>query len=130
MIKITIPLQPVTKKNSQRIVLVKGRPMVLPSKKYKDYEKACALYVHRRIVPIDIPVNVKCIYYMPTHLRVDLVNLQEATLDILVKYGVLDDDNSQIVCSMDGSRVFYSKEKPRTEIEITPIEGKEGEQIE
>lgn len=122
---ITIPLTPVTKKNSQRIVLVKGRPMVIPSAKYKEYEKACSLYVHKRIVPIDIPVNVRCMYYMPTHRRVDLVNLEECTLDILVKYGVLADDNSNIVVAMDGSRVLYDKENPRTEITITPIEGEE-----
>jgi len=96
--------------------------MVMPSAKYKAFEKACALYVHKRIVPIDIPVNVKCVYYMPTHRRVDLVNLEEATLDILVKYGVLADDNSNIVVSMDGSRVLYDKDRPRTEITITPIE--------
>lgn len=122
---ITIPLTPVTKKNSQRIVLVKGRPMVIPSAKYKEYEKACALYVHKRIVPIDVPVNVRCVYYMPTRRRVDLVNLQECTLDILVKYGVLADDNSNIVVAMDGSRVLYDKENPRTEIMIAPIEGEE-----
>jgi len=122
MIDITIPLTPVTKKNSQRIVYAGGRPMVMPSAKYKAFEKACALYVHKRIVPIDIPVNVKCVYYMPTHRRVDLVNLEEATLDILVKYGVLADDNSNIVVSMDGSRVLYDKDRPRTEITITPIE--------
>ena len=71
--------------------------------------------------PIYDPVNVKCVYYMPTRRRVDLVNLQEATLDVLVKYRIIDDDNSTIVVSMDGSRVFYDKNNPRTEITITPI---------
>ena len=51
----------------------------------------------------------------------DLVNLQEATLDVLVKYGVILDDNSNIVASMDGSRVLYDKNNPRTEIDIEPI---------
>ena len=125
MVEIVIKLPPRTKKNSQRIVVVKGRPLIMPSAEYKKYESACALYVHKRVVPIDIPVNVKCVYYMPTRRRVDLVNLEEATLDILVRYGVLADDNSSIVVSMDGSRVFYDKEDPRTEITIEPIEGKE-----
>lgn len=121
--KITIPLEPITKKNSQRIVIVRGRPMIIPSKKYKDYETACALYVHRRIVPIDNPVNVKMVFYTKTHRRCDLVNHEESCLDVLVKFGVLADDNSNIVASMDGSRVLYDKDNPRTEIEITPIEG-------
>lgn len=76
------------------------------------------MYQYRNI-DIDYKVNVKCIYFMPTKRRVDLVNLQEATLDVLVAYKIIDDDNSQIVASMDGSRVYYDKENPRTEIEIS-----------
>jgi Holliday junction resolvase RusA-like endonuclease len=55
---------------------------------------------------------------MPTKRRVDLVNLLEATCDVLVKYKVISDDNSRVVASHDGSRVFYDKENPRTEIFI------------
>lgn len=120
-LKINIPLAPVTKKNSQRIVIVHNRPMVMPSKVYKDYEKACALYVHRLEEPISYPVNVECVYYMPTHRKVDLQNLLSATMDILVRYGVLEDDNSSIVVGNDGSRVYYDKDHPRTEIVITPM---------
>lgn len=120
--QIIIPITPVTKKTHQQIVKVKGRLMVIPSKQYREYEKACAEYIP--MIPfstIDYPVNVKCLFYMPTHRRVDIVNLQESILDVLVKYGVLKDDNSNIVASMDGSRVLYSKENPRTEIEITEL---------
>ena len=122
-LKLTIGLPPVTKKNSQRIVVVRNRPMVIPSKTYADYEKKCALFVHRLVEPINYPVNVKCVYYMPTHRRVDLVNLLESTCDILVKYGVLADDNSNIVVGHDGSRVDYDKDNSRTEIVITRMEG-------
>ena len=121
-LKIEIPIEPVTKKNSQRIVVVHNRPMILPSQRYKTFEKSCALYVHRKGEPISTPVNVKCVYYMPTRRRVDITNLMEATHDILVKYGVLADDNSSIVYSVDGSRVFYDKAAPRTEITITEVE--------
>lgn len=74
-----------------------------------------------RVSTIDRTVNVKATFYMPTHRIVDLVNLQEALLDVLVKHRVLDDDNSRIVVSMDGSRVEYDKENPRTEVEITGV---------
>lgn len=118
-----IDLPPVTKKNSQRIVKIKGHPTIMPSLKYKQYELACCQYLtDQPIDPINYPVNVKCVYYMPTRRRVDLVNLQEATLDVLVRYWILADDNSDIVVSMDGSRVFYDKDNPRTEIEITPLQ--------
>lgn len=110
---------PITKKNSQRIVHFGGHPRIIPSKAYKEYEKRCKQYMPDIPTKIDFPVNVRCTYYMKTRRRVDLVNLQEATLDILTKYGVLEDDNSAIVVSMDGSRVLHDKEFPRVEILIT-----------
>ena len=99
--------------------MIKGRPVPLPSKEYKEYEKACAPFIPRLKVPISEPVNVKCLYYMPTKRRVDLTNLLEATDDVLVKYGVLKDDHSGIIASHDGSRVLHDKMNPRTEVEIT-----------
>ena len=71
---------------------------------------------------INQPVNVAAKFYMPTKRRVDLTNLNEALHDILVKYGVLVDDNTKIIVSTDGSRVFCDKTSPRTEIIITAAE--------
>ena len=124
MLKFTIPLPPVTKKNHQQIIVNKktGRPMVIPSRQYRQYEKECGWFVQGKGLKIKDPVNVKCVYYMPTRRRVDLTNLMEATHDILVKYEVLDDDNSKIIRSVDGSRVLYDKEHPRTEITIDKAE--------
>ena len=119
--RIVIPLQPVTKKNSQRIVVVRGRPVVLPSKKYTEYQKACALFMPKMEKPIDFGVNVKALFYNETHRRRDLVNDLESVLDVLVHYSILADDNYLIVWSMDGSRELYDKEHPRTEIEITKV---------
>lgn len=116
-----IPLPPISKKNSQQILVNRatGRPFIMPSKAYKDYEAKAKLTIRPRPdKPIDRPVNVRMLFYMPTHRRVDMVNLQEAALDILVAAGVLADDNANIVASMDGSRVLYDKAAPRTEITI------------
>ena len=123
MVHITIPLDPRSKKNSQKIIYPGGRPMIIPSKPYKAFEDACGKYLQDPTqiyyhLGLKAPCNVMCHYYMHTRRKVDLVNLQEATLDVLVKYGILEDDNSNIVKSMDGSRVFYCKEHPRTEIFI------------
>lgn len=121
MQKLVIPIAPITKKNHNQIITVKGRPMIIPSKQYKQFEKDCGAFL-THVEPFLSPCNVKCEYYMPTRRRVDLVNLQEATLDILVRYGILIDDNSNVVVSMDGSRVYYDKENPRTEITLTEVE--------
>jgi Holliday junction resolvase RusA-like endonuclease len=70
-------------------------------------------------------VNIKCLYYMGTRRKVDLVNLLEATCDILTDAGVIADDNSRIVAGHDGSRVLYDKDRPRVEIEIDWLGGAE-----
>ena len=46
---------------------------------------------------------------------------------MLVKYGVLKDDNSEIITSHDGSRVLYDKDNPRTEVTIRFLEKGGGE---
>lgn len=117
---ITIPGNPVTKKNHQRILKTRdGKSFVAPSSQYKEYEDMCAWFITKEA--IDYPVNVKCEYFMQTERRVDLVNLLESTCDILVKYGCLKDDHSKIVVSHDGSRVLLDRENPRVEITITPV---------
>ena len=121
MIKIVIPLPPITKKNSSRILINKatGRPFVSPSQQYKDYETQAGWYIKGKDRKhINAPVNIKCVFYMPTKRKVDLSNLISAAMDILVRYGVIEDDNSEIVVSNDGSRVYYDKYNPRTEIFI------------
>jgi Holliday junction resolvase RusA-like endonuclease len=95
--------------------------MVIPSKKYRDYEKACKPYLEHRNYEIDIPVNLKCDFYRKDKRRVDLVGLLQAIQDIMVKYKVIKDDNHKIIASTDGSTVNYDKENPRTEITITPL---------
>lgn len=121
---IVIPIEPKTKKNSQQIIVNRstGRPMLIQSKEYIAYEKECMRYIggeYRQ--QINRPVNIKALFYRKTHRRVDITNLNSALHDVLVRAGVLADDNANIVVSTDGSRVRYDKEHPRTEIEITEV---------
>lgn len=119
---ITLPGEPRTKKNSQRIVYRNGKPIVLPSKQYKEYREICIWRIpaHQK-AHISEAVNMQCVYYMRTTRKVDLANLLEATCDILVDAGVLEDDNSNIIVGHDGSRVCYDKLDPRVEITITKV---------
>lgn len=130
-IKFTIPLAPVTKKNSQQIKYKwakdkttgkpKRVPYIAPSEAYLRYENDAGWYINRglRNLMISAPVNLRCLFYMPTNGRVDLPNLLNATDDLLVKYRVLADDNCDIVCTHDGSRVIKGDKHPRTEITIS-----------
>ena len=124
-IKITIPLVPVTKKNHQRIAKNRktGQLFILPSGNFEQYQRDFRPFLGRyRGRFINHAVNVRCEFYMPTRRRCDLVNLLEAVDDLLTAYGIIEDDNSQIVAGHDGSRVRYDKNNPRTEIEITEME--------
>lgn len=127
ILRLTIPLNPVTKKNSNRRTKNGGQ---IASKAYCQYEKDAV-----RLIPywakkrISSRVNIKAVYYMrldyfspKCRTRIDLQNLHNALCDVLVAAGVLEDDNCRIVYSMDGSRVAHDSEKPRTEVEITVIE--------
>lgn len=115
-----IPLPPVTKKNNSCVYYNKstGKPFICPSERYRQYEKDFMLLCPP-IPMIDYPVNVKALYYMPTKRKVDLINLHSALHDSLVAANVLLDDNCSIIKSTDGSRVFYDKINPRTEVSIT-----------
>ena len=128
LIKFTIPLNPVPKKNNSQIAInpKTKRPFILPSKKYKEYENACLSLIPREARQnVDYPVNVKAVFYRSTAHRVDKANLEEALHDILVKAGVLADDSAispTVVVSTDGSRVYLDRKNPRTEVEITEVE--------
>lgn len=118
MIHFNIPIKPVTKKNSSQIIYVAGKPRLIPSKLYQNYEKAC-----KDLIPdlhINEPINLKALFYMPTRRKVDLPNLQEALHDVLAKYKCIEDDNCNVIVSTDGSRVLYDKNNPRTEVFIEP----------
>ena len=116
--RIEIPGNPVTKKNHQRILKNHrtGGRFIAPSEQYVEYQEYAGWFIPE--LGISEKVNVKCLYYMETHKKVDLVNLLECTCDVLVKYGALKDDSSDIIGSHDGSRVLYDKERPRVEIYI------------
>ena len=118
----TVELPPISKKNSQQIWRPNGlnRPIIVPSKKYKEYESEARRFMPKGIC-INEPVNVKCLFYMPTRRKCDLTNMLEAIDDVMVKAGLLEDYNFTVIAGHDGSRILYDKERPRTEVYITPI---------
>lgn len=123
--KYTIPLPPVTKKNSQRILVNRktGMPFIAPSSAYKRYE-AQAIYflTPKPKTPLSGRCHVVTVFYMSTRRHVDLTNLLESAHDTLVAAKILEDDNNTIIASVDGSRVKYDKDNPRTEITIEELE--------
>lgn len=113
--------RPITKKNSSRII-TKPYPRLIPSKQYVSYEENCLMQISGKYRQnISDRCNLKCVYYMPTRQKVDLLNLMGATCDILVKANVIEDDNCKIIAMHDGSYVTYDKNNPRVEITLERI---------
>ena len=108
---IKIPLMRRSKKNSQEIHINcrTGKPFVSQGKLYKQFEAECGYYLLKYKKNISTPVNLKCTFYVKDRRKRDIVNLLNAIQDILVKYGVIADDNYNIVKSVDGSRIIYEK---------------------
>jgi Holliday junction resolvase RusA-like endonuclease len=124
MISFILPVKPVTKKNSGQIVMRGRFPVLLPSKQYLQFEKEAMPYlmsVRKKAGVINYPVNMRCIFYMEKHIKVDLSNLLNAVDDAMVKAGLILDDNRDIIAGHDGSRVYFDKFNPRIEILITEL---------
>lgn len=122
ILEFTLIGDPRTKKNSSRFAFNKatGKRILIPSEPYKEYENNCLMQLTgKQKIGINRPINLECRYYLKTKRKCDLVNLLQASCDILAKANVITDDNFKIVESMDGSRVYYDKENPRVEIKIT-----------
>lgn len=128
-IKFTIPVKPRTKKNHGQIIHTKsGRHIMLPSPQYKEFEKEVIKYVTAEfgnIEPIDFKCNLKCKFYKDRNYSSDLVGYLQAIQDALVKAGILKDDNTNIVTTVNGSEVHHDKYNPRIEVEIEAIESTE-----
>lgn len=121
-----IPVVPRTKKNSQQVFVKNGRIINIPSKLYKQFENECLKVISGKYKKkINYPVNIKAIFYTESRRRIDITNLLSALDDMLVKADVIEDDCRDIVAGHDGSRVYWDKQNPRIEVEITKVENYE-----
>lgn len=126
--EFVIPLDPRAKKNSHRISGCGPRCPVCGKFKRQfvrngastlDFAFWAVQYLRPKPQkPIEGPVHMVYRLYTETRRKVDDLNLYENLDDILVKNGILEDDNTRVIRSRDGSRVGYDKESPRAEIFI------------
>ena len=113
---------PCSYKNSKRAVRMGKRFALLPSKSAERWMKAALEQLESQWaygpIPKSVRVNAKILSYLPTRRLTDLDNLLGGPGDALQRAGILEDDVS--ICSFDGSRRLYDKERPRVVIELTP----------
>ena len=95
-----------------------NKPIIIQSKYYRQFERDCGYFLKRYAKHIDYPINLKVTFYVPDRRKRDLTNLENAIADIMIKYGVIEDDNYNIVAGWDGSRIIFENGREETIIEI------------
>lgn len=129
-IKFVIGGAPRVKKNTQRSVGFGKSSRRINSPAYQKWEQAAAPQIddvmrqYRRMTGkpwplIDFQHNFSARFFMDTKGQVDLSALYEGIQDLMVKKGMLLDDNSQLLLSHDGSGASVDRDHPRIVIEIT-----------
>lgn len=109
-----------SKKNNQQILTRKGgRPFIMPSKKFKDWQKDAFIQLLSQKVPRSnfVCSMVELRIYFPDRRKADLTNKAESIMDMMVDYGVMKDDNWKCTGPV---MLFgdYDKENPRCEITL------------
>lgn len=118
---------PRTKKTSNRLVRVRGRHVVLPSKANEDWTASAMLQLRAGLrraasdLPVVLlpyftqPVNVRALIYRDAN-RGDAVGYYQAIADALEAAGVVEND--RLCVSWDGSRMLVDRARPRVEITL------------
>jgi Holliday junction resolvase RusA-like endonuclease len=108
-IELRIYGQTPSKKSSQSIIINKktGKMMVIPNKKYMEWEKYAKFQLKEQkerlnLETIKEKVWVKCLIYRLTKRQIDLTNLLQSIHDVLEISGIIKDDC--LIYSIDGSR--------------------------
>ena len=110
------------KKNSKRIVNIKGRRMVISSKQYMEWHKNAMQQLENTKIPkdnIDYPIAVSMIFYRPDARKRDLSNMVESINDLLVDYGFFADDNCDIIKSLHIYDGGIDRDRPRCKVIIS-----------
>jgi Holliday junction resolvase RusA-like endonuclease len=104
-----------------------GKKVVVYSQAYESWKNDALriLGQFKYRLKINFPIILQCHFYVDNKKIRDLSNMYEGIADCLVSAGVLADDNCAIVSGHDGSRIFYDKRNPRTDITIYRLDKKE-----
>lgn len=123
MLEITIEGTIPSKKNSKRIVGRGKRMFIISSKNYLEWEKEKANEIYGQldeITAITTPIRLSITFSSSTKRKWDLSNKVESIQDLLVKVGILEDDNWSIVQELEVSFIPELK-KDLAVISISPI---------
>lgn len=89
-----------SKKNSKTMIVRGNKPRLISSKAYKDWEEEQLWRLASRssqIKPIDTPCTIHVQFQSKHKRKWDLSNKFESIADLLVKAGILTDDNWSVL---------------------------------
>jgi len=104
-------------KKNNRVNTKSGRSF--PSAKYREWEYVAMVqlrgYNHLRIEKV---TRIQLEFAWPDNRKADLTNKAESVMDMLVKIGILKDDNWKVVPELHLKSLGVNKEDPGVEIWI------------
>lgn len=117
--RFIIPGEPLVKKNNRPIYKKGDKSFLGKSRKLADVEESMIweMKMQNTLEFIKTPVNVCMHFYLGSKRRKDLSNMYQIVEDCLESAGIIENDS--LIYGHDGSRKFYDKDYPRTEVIIT-----------
>ena len=133
--KITLIGNTPAKKDSGRIMRAGGRIVLLPSARHERWYRQNAAALGVRIVrgrvrtedrltsyggvslPLPGRTRISIRFYRDSRRRWDYSNALDAVQDLLVDFGILSDDNAEVLCLGDITHE-YDKTNPRAEVTL------------
>ena len=112
-----------SKKNSKVLARVKGRPMLLPSRKFQEWEKRARLAIMaegRPPVPLKA-ARLSMVIYHGDLIKRDSNNATQGVQDVLVDMGVIQDDNWMVIGTPEVEHLV-DVDDPRLEVTVEESE--------
>lgn len=119
-----------SKKNSKVLARVKGRPMLLPSRKYQEWEKRARLAIMaegRPPKPLKA-ARLSMVIYHGDLIKRDSNNATQGVQDVLVDMGVIQDDNWMVIGTPEVVHMVDVQD-PRLEVTVEESEPKDWKAI-
>ena len=126
------------KKDGVRIVRAGGRPILLPSARHERWYRQNAAALGVRIIrgrvrtedrltsysgvslPLPGRTRISIRFYRDSRRRWDYSNALDAVQDLLVDFGILSDDNAEVLCLGDITHE-HDKLNPRAEVTLEVV---------
>lgn len=121
--RLTISGDCPSKKNNKRIVTNRktGKPFIISSERHNDWETGAIEELSLQFngyKVTDYPITISATFYNSSKRRKDLDNQISSVLDVLVKAGVIEDDNVNFIDRLSLKYGGVDKHNPRVEISL------------